>query len=434
MARDRLWNLPEDMWVFQRHSRYSRTIILQVDGEPAQKGPSGRRSAPAFQRQVIEGMRQYGRHPFTGPVALDLHFTARRRQPPMIHNVAKHVLDLLGPALPENAQPRRRHVLYRDDRQVKFLYVELNHAWQSNDPQSAGTTFLTARPGRDAVSDLRAALELQRQDDHEEYESNEDELDDPFRVPDPPDETRWEWPLPRFGDMSPSEAWLYEFTRLHREIELQESLLAGTDGALAHAVAAFFDHVNDVKSPELSEMLRNVEAYNHDVMLSSPLTLPMPALPRTAGASKDFVTAVRECLEDFKSKWQIYGVLHVPVRLTFLVVPPEQGKDLDNIPLAVLPIAHDVLRPHVEPHLVRLQHRGEEPEPWLAEALKRMRSLNANSVSAYQIVELPRSRQDPPEGVLRIALGHHARWSWWDMAAHYVDRMIKRRERNWWRK
>jgi len=119
------------------------------------------------------------------------------------------------------------------------------------------------------------------------------------------------------------------------------------------------------------------------------------------------------------------------MRLTFLVVPPEQGKDLDNIPLRVLPIAHDVLRLHIEPHLLWHEHPAETTRPWLAEARKRVRSLNANSVTAYQVVELPRSEQDPPEGILRVALGPDARRSWWDMAAHYVDNMIERHERDW---
>ena len=38
--------------------------------------------------------------------------------------------------------------------------------------------------------------------------------------------------------------------------------------------------------------------------------------------------------------------------LTFLVIPPEQGKDLDNIALTALPISHEILRPDISPHLL----------------------------------------------------------------------------------
>lgn len=41
----------------------------------------------------------------------------------------------------------------------------------------------------------------------------------------------------------------------------------------------------------------------------------------------------------------IFSPLVVPVKVTFLVVPPQQGKDLDYIALTCLPLVHEVLRP-----------------------------------------------------------------------------------------
>ncbi|WP_328709757.1 hypothetical protein [Microbispora hainanensis] len=86
-------------------------------------------------------------------------------------------------------------------------------------------------------------------------------------------------------------------------------------------------------------------------------------------------------------------------------MPPEQGKDLDNVARVALPVVHDVLQPHIERYLLSRQPPDEEPEPWREEALRRLRSRNANSVAAYQVIELPRAPHDSPEGVLRLALG-----------------------------
>ena len=61
---------------------------------------------------------------------------------------------------------------------------------------------------------------------------------------------------------------------------------------------------------------------------------------------------IRASLEEFRESLPLFQSLLVPVTLTFLVVPPEQGKDLDNIALTALPIAHEVLRPHISPHLL----------------------------------------------------------------------------------
>jgi hypothetical protein len=61
------------------------------------------------------------------------------------------------------------------------------------------------------------------------------------------------------------------------------------------------------------------------------------------------------------------------------------------------------------------------------DALARLRSVNARSVRAYQVIELPRSPQDPPEGTLRLALGPHShRWSWWHRASDYLRTAIDR--------
>jgi hypothetical protein len=74
--------------------------------------------------------------------------------------------------------------------------------------------------------------------------------------------------------------------------------------------------------------------------------------------------------------------------LTFLVIPPEQGKDLDNIALTAIPIAHEVLRPHIQPHLLAPALRELGPDPDRAKALMQLKSVNARSVRAYQAMAL----------------------------------------------
>ncbi|MFC6022944.1 hypothetical protein ACFP2T_43190 [Plantactinospora solaniradicis] len=82
-------------------------------------------------------------------------------------------------------------------------------------------------------------------------------------------------------------------------------------------------------------------------------------------------------------------------------MPPQQGKDLDNLALDVLPAVHEVLRPHVEPwHLTPgLLDEGDRADTQMKlkrdQALKRLKSLNAQSVTAYQVVELKRRPEHP---------------------------------------
>jgi len=69
MRLGRSWDVPDEFWLLWWRSRELRTLIMRADVEPAGKGPAGRRSAPEFQRQVMDQMERYGRYPMSGPVS-----------------------------------------------------------------------------------------------------------------------------------------------------------------------------------------------------------------------------------------------------------------------------------------------------------------------------------------------------------------------------
>jgi hypothetical protein len=423
---------------------------MWVDGEPKRKGQGGKRSAVAFQLQVIDWMERYRRYPFTGPVALDLQFVATRRNPPIIHHAAKHTLDVLGRTLPENIRPRRRSVLYRDDRQVKFLYVDLDQAWEpageGAESRREASTWLTARPARDVVTDLRIANRLRDYED--DYDVGTDGSN-PFWTPELPEDLDLDW-LPHRGErveeLTPLQRFLEQSARFWYVHEMQEAILARTDAVLVSGLCMHLDQRSSPEPPEGFQLLfPDAHEVGRGLLLSNPLTLPLPGLPQASGASKEFAQLIRDRLQDFLTRHPLFNSLVVPVKLTFLVVPPEQGKDLDNIALTALPIAHEVLKPHIEPHLLAPTYEEDSSEPfeshllgppcqedppkhWRQEALDRLRSLNANSVTAYQVIELPRSPEDPPEGVLRLALGRDSRSSWWEQAANYIEKKVEQAE------
>ena len=171
MRPGRSWDVPDEFWRLWWGHRQLRKLIMQVDVEPAGKGPAGKRSAPEFQRQVMDQMECYRRYPMTGPVALDLHFRAARKNPPTVQRAAKHTLDILGAALPGCERPRRRSVLYHDDRQVKFLYADLDQNWTRNSGEDGrpGSVFIVARRASDVITDLCMAGRLSR----EHYDEDE---------------------------------------------------------------------------------------------------------------------------------------------------------------------------------------------------------------------------------------------------------------------
>ena len=416
----RRWDVPDEFWLFWWRNREHRQLIIDVPVEPASKGPAGKAMAPEFQRQVMDRMEQFGRYPMTGPVALELHFRAARRNPPVIYRTVKYTLDLLGAAVPGSERPRRRNVLYRDDRQVKFLYAELDQQWQrkGDDSTSTGGLWMVARRASDVAADLSMAARL-----HESHLDENDE-ESPFWVPAISEDPDLGWPLEPASGRTPVEQYLADVTRFHHVADVQEAMLTGTDATLIWALGSYLDDRSGGGPAELASILAESRAAIRNLLLLEPLTLPLPSLPQVPGQSAAFTRMIRASLEEFRERVPLFQSLLVPVTLTFLVVPPEQGKDLDNIALTVLPIAHDVLRPHIAPHLLSPTFGDEEQRPERAEALARLKSVNALSVRAYQVIELPRSPQDPPEGTLHLALGPHVHESWWRRASAYLGKAI----------
>jgi hypothetical protein len=142
---------------------------------------------------------------------------------------------------------------------------------------------------------------------------------------------------------------------------------------------------------QIAAILADAQAESRDLLLSSPLTLPLPSLPRAAGETAVFGQQIRAQIEEFRSRWPLFQSLLVPVTITFLVTPPAQGKDLDNIALTALPIAHEVLQPHIAPHLLAPRIPGRDSRPEHQLRLDRLRSVNARSVMVFQAIELPRT-------------------------------------------
>jgi hypothetical protein len=247
-------------------------------------------------------LERYHRHPMHGPVALDLHFRAAQRNPPCIHRAVKHALDVLGPALPGTGRPRRRSVLYRDDRQVKFLYADLDQEWSrvGRDGTPAGGPSMIARRASDVAADLCMVARL-----HRDRWDDEDDQESPFWSPGLPEEPEPGWPLDPGSARTPTEQYLADSFRFYHVMDMQKAILARSDASRSRALASYLDHLSDCGHPaHLASILEESRAATRNVLLSNPLTLSLPVCrgrrdnPRTspkrsAPASKSSACAGR---------------------------------------------------------------------------------------------------------------------------------------------
>lgn len=140
-----------------------------------------------------------------------------------------------------------------------------------------------------------------------------------------------------------------------RLTRLQDAILGRNDAVLASSLAHLLsEHVGAQRATDSAAAGPRHATWclRRELLFDSALTVSVPPLPTEPGTTAGFLEDVRVELEAFRRRWPALRPLVVPVKVTFLVIPPSQGKDLDNIALTLLPIIHEVLKPHIaQPHL-----------------------------------------------------------------------------------
>ncbi|MCS7484574.1 hypothetical protein ACFFQW_46205 [Umezawaea endophytica] len=400
------WDGPEGQEIRWRR-RWLRVRRLHLDGEPEQKGQrGGRYRTAAAQRGLVDQLAAFSHGHLTGPVVLDVQFYSGRTQPPGPHKLAKHLLDVLGAVRADTRLPGRRHVLYRDDRQVKLLHVTLWTSPPGQSDPSTPHTAITARPLRDVVADLDLVRTVDEWDNR--YGDHDD--DSPLTIPPIPD-------LDHEQTFDPSFAAGLEQAEDRRRLNttlaaldhgrLQQALLSRTDALLSRMLSNSSDWISGARPrlrpysdhPGLNQAYAELDrtiADSRELLLSGPITLPLPQLPQVRGQGAEFAAAVHRAIEEITSRQPVFAPLCVPLKVILLVIPPDQGKDLDNLALQVLPVVEQVLRPP--------------------------------SINSYEVIELTRTPVDPPAGLMRLGLGDgHDPRSTWKQVTDYVERRMERR-------
>ncbi|MEX5709112.1 hypothetical protein AB1484_12575 [Parafrankia sp. FMc6] len=436
----------------QHGKRRLREIHVHLHEEPRAKGKRARSDA-AVREAVAESMTRHGRRPFLGAVALELHFHTQAKNPPSIELLAKRYLDLLGPQKIKGSG-RRWPALFIDDRQVKLLQVVSDHGWgrvagspTGLVPEEKPWIWVRARPMRDVVADLALARDLHL-DDRDPWDDDED---DPFGGPKFDDQAEEDdLELLRRVRRGEPRTWLTDYVEYRVRDRNQRRLMHVADAELLDILCdrlpVLLPALAEARARYREEMLRKPQppplalSLLRDGMLGTGyISLSLARLPSNSESTKVFLQRVEAAVERFREKARWLSPLVRSLRVTMLVTPSaisaaaaarkdwndrDGGKDLDNIMLLVLPIVHRVMQPPAEPWLQRGPHKEPLSEKQAA-ALKRLRSLHEYTVTAFQVIELPRRDGDPSEGQLVLVLGDGERWSsTWRQAIDYADKRL----------
>ncbi|WP_146044369.1 hypothetical protein [Amycolatopsis sp. BJA-103] len=425
MYTEEFWSSTEGQTIAWRY-RHLRTRRLLLHGEPLRHGTKTdkRRRADDFKHGVSQ-LAEVRQGPLTGPVALDLDFHTSADQPPHLYHLAKRYLDLLGAAPPKAPAGGHRYLLYRDDRQVHLLHVRV---WQPLGQTPGGVpanTAVLARPLRDVVADLDLADVLRNLiDDHDE--------ESPFHVPEVPDvDLTPTFDLRTASGPAERQRWsdLNMWLQLHDRSRVQEALLAANDALVASVLSRSTTLINRTRRPGNSnDLFNSIAESDRDMLLSNVLHIPLPSLPGAKGERPVFRDGLRDQLKRWTRRWPVLNPLLVPVKAILLVVPPPNGKDLDNLVRDdVLPAVHEVLTPQLTPWITRFPQLTLDQQAGWRSQERQLRQLQQSSVNAYEVIQLTRVPDDPPNGFLRLVLGSGTTsGSTWSRLAGFVERHMDR--------
>ena len=125
------------------------------------------------------------------------------------------------------------------------------------------------------------------------------------------------------------------------------------------------------------------------------------------GESKEFRERVREGLRKAREQSQLLSPLLAPCGVTVLYLPPENASkiDLDNLVReSIIPAVHEILQPPGTPRDFLLRIDSGDTDPNLAAMLERYKRRPKFHITGYQVFALPRNREDPKNGNVRLIL------------------------------
>lgn len=406
--------------------RERRRVSIVIDGiEPkSKKMPKAEKCE--LQSAIADHLKRFKRQAFTGDIALKLQLNTTDKNAPQAHTIAKNLLDLFG--LKEaSVQWPRKHLLYKDDKQIQVLSVSCRHG--NNEP----FIYVEATPLSVMLEELRIAAEASRED--------ELSLEALYR-----EDMATDW-IGDYRKLVENEAKsradygeLYEpYLKLTR-VSAQQALLNQAGMGISVLNWLYEDPLSKLK-------LDGFAASDLANLISrSILRLQFGELPIAPGSSKLFKERVAVEVQAFKERWAwILDPLEVAVGLEVIVrpnpnTPPDVLHDLDNI-------VRDYLIPEIVPRLKTvtdplwlvdweaMEKAGvySGNKAWSSlRSTPRLPASTKSGVTRYEVWRLPAVTGQP--GILSVALtaDTDGRGDLIDRIQRHVKEIVEREEKRRW--
>ncbi len=377
-----------------------REVTVLVKGqEPKSKKSMTAEEKRQFQRTVLSELKWLKKRAFRSDIALELLFSCQEPNPPLIHTLAKNYVDLLSKPV-AGSEIKRKHILYEDDKQVKTLIVN----YTVGSPFSLFSIVIRALPMRDFLSEFELLARIKHDNFSEEgsrHSSRYDDLWDDLRedlnynIREAKQQVKYmkdakTAQIKKIGNKRYSE--MLSFWQSH----LQRCVLRSSQLNLERCLLLFPTSSGKLTGKlTSSKWMKDLEEYAREAVVGRMFSLDLKDWPRKSGQSKAFKSRIDTELEVFKKEYPYLIKLKTLLSLVIIFVPPKGGQvDSDNIARVIVPKVNDFFEPPSQ-----LLIRSEDKEQ-----LKKLR-IPEHSVVRYEVIQLPRTKNDPDEGFVRLIFG-----------------------------
>lgn len=405
--------------------RQRRRVRLCIDGiEPkAKKMPPIERSS--LQTAIAEHLTLFKRQAFSGDIALKLDLQTTDKNAPQAHTIAKNLLDLFSVKGADVDWPRK-HLLYKDDKQIQVLSVSCRHGC------IAPSIYVEAVPLSLMLEELKIAAEVSQEDDMS--------LDAIYR-----EDMATDWIADYRKLVSEDEksrthyGELYESFLKFSRVNAQEALLKKAGIGLPVLNWLYEDPLSNVMGFSANDWA--------NLISESPLRLQFGELPIAPGSAKAFKDRVSVEIKAFKERWSwIIDPLEVAVALEVIVRPNP------NTPSGVLHDLDNIVRDYLIPGIVpgfgtvsdplwlvdwdAIKDAGSDPSDraWsLFRSAPRPPASTKAGVTRYEVWRLPAVVGQP--GILSVALiaDNDGRGDLLDQIQKQVEKSVSRDDERRWR-
>jgi len=408
----------------ERMKRWLRKNYLTIQQEPKSKSSITRGEKIFFRKEVKRQLQKRKRRAHIGEIILEIDFYTTQNNPPALHTLCKNYLDLLHKEIEED---NLKGLLFKDDSQIKILIANYNlNIFGKQEPEIVISSYPLSCFIKDIELTDRILSNKFSDTDSFMHNSLITEIEESDKIKDPYDdwedlkelEKNKEYYVQNFGIP------FYELQHHFISRQIQEKYLQNNEIGIRNLISIFQQYFSYNKKYSHNIRFQKIWDITRDYIFLTLLNLGNA--PAQEGDTELFKTNLQEQLKDFKVKHRVLFPLLQPINVTITYIPPSKNLlDLDNLARYVVPIVVEIFQPTAT---LTFSYDNKYLNQLLKKEVEFIQRFPQNSISGYQLINIPRKESDPENGKIDFIITDGFRFgsNVWHLIDDTIDKWEKR--------